>query len=165
VIVLDAAALVDVVLDQPAKPWVLEHLESSPIVASAHQLAEVLSALARLVRAGTITHAVAADALAEAKGRQQDVVVPTSSHLARALDLQERVHVLNALYVVLAQDQDASSSRPTSVSLGSRWRSRSGRPDRAPGRSGSYLWRAEALVRLSAVRRLWTAADRGTPGP
>ena len=106
-IVLDAAALVDVVLDQPAKPWVLEHLESSPVVSPAHQPAEVLSALARLARAGTIDTAVAAEALAEARSLEQDLVAPTSAHLARALDLQERVRVLDALYVVLAQDHDA----------------------------------------------------------
>jgi predicted nucleic acid-binding protein len=107
VIVLDAAALVDVVLDQPAKPWVLELIESSPVISPAHQLAEVLSAIARLVRAGTIDTAVAAEALAEARSLEQELVTPTSGHLARALDLQERVPVLDALYVVLAQDHDA----------------------------------------------------------
>jgi predicted nucleic acid-binding protein len=106
VIVLDAAALVDVVLDQPAKPWVLELIESSPVISPAHQLAEVLSAIARLVRAGTIDTAVAAEALAEARSLEQELVRPTSGHLARALDLQERVPVLDALYVVLAQDHD-----------------------------------------------------------
>jgi predicted nucleic acid-binding protein len=107
VIVLDASALVDVVLDQPAKSWVLEQVASSPVVAPAHQLAEVLSALARLVRAGNISGAVAADALVEARALKQDLVVPTSTHLTRALDLQERVRVLDALYVVLAQDHQA----------------------------------------------------------
>ena len=38
-IVLDASALVDVVIDQPTKAWVLEQLEASPVCAPAHQLA------------------------------------------------------------------------------------------------------------------------------
>ena len=47
-IVLDAAAVVDVVTDQPTKPWVLENLRGQEVLAPAHQLAEVLSAIARL---------------------------------------------------------------------------------------------------------------------
>lgn len=105
-IVLDASALVDVVLDQPAKPWILDQLES-PVLAPAHQLAEVLSALTRLVRADAISASVAAEALAEARGLEQELVVPSTTHLARALDLQDGVRVLDALYVVLAQEHDA----------------------------------------------------------
>jgi len=52
--VLDVSALVDVVVDQPAEEFVLGHLDQ-PILAPAHQLGEVLSALARLVRADMIT--------------------------------------------------------------------------------------------------------------
>jgi predicted nucleic acid-binding protein len=108
VIVLDASALVDVVLDQPTKPWVLEQLTGATICAPAHQPAEVLSALARLVRAGTIDVPVAQDALQEAGSLRQELVPPSAAHLVRALDLQDRVRVLDGLYVVLAQDRGAT---------------------------------------------------------
>jgi predicted nucleic acid-binding protein len=103
VIVLDASALVDVVIDQPAKERVLEHLDQ-PLIAPAHQLAEVLSALARLVRAGEITQKAARDALDEAVGLDQDHIVPVPRHLRRALDLQQQIRVLDGLYVALAED-------------------------------------------------------------
>jgi predicted nucleic acid-binding protein len=108
VIVLDAAALVDVVLDQPAKPWVLDQLRGVAICAPAHQPAEVLSALARLVRAGAIDGATASDALLEASGLDQDLVAPTTGHLRRALDLQDRVRVLDGLYVALTEERAAA---------------------------------------------------------
>jgi predicted nucleic acid-binding protein len=108
VIVLDAAALVDVVLDQPSKPWVLDRLRGQPICAPAHQRAELLSALARLVRAGAIDAATATAALAEATGLKQEHVVPTGGHLRRALELHDRVRVLDGLYVALAEEREAT---------------------------------------------------------
>ncbi len=107
-IVLDASALVDVVIDQPAKGWVLDHIAGEPLIAPAHQPAEVLSALARLVRADVLTHAAADEALREARQLHQDLVEPTADQLTAALALQERVRVLDGLYVVLAQDHDAT---------------------------------------------------------
>lgn len=106
-IVLDASALVDVVIDQASKSWVLDQLETDTVIAPAHQLAEVLSALARLVRAGEMDLPAASDAAAEARRLEQDLLSPTAAQLVRALDLQDRVRVLDALYVVLAQDYDA----------------------------------------------------------
>jgi predicted nucleic acid-binding protein len=103
-IVLDASALVDVVIDQPPKQSVLEQLDQ-PIAAPAHQLAEVLSALARLVRAGTITPDVAREALDEAAALGQEQVAPSRRHLTRALDLQSRIRVLDGLYVALAEER------------------------------------------------------------
>jgi predicted nucleic acid-binding protein len=103
-IVLDASALVDVVADQPEKGAVLAHLDQ-PIVAPAHQLAEALSALGRLVRAGAITPGVAHEALGEAAALQQEHVTPTSAHLRRALDLQKSIRVLDGLYVALAEER------------------------------------------------------------
>ncbi len=103
-IVLDASAMVDVVLDQPSKEAVLAHLDQ-PIVAPAHQLAEVLSALARLVRAGTITPAVARAAIDEAAALDQDHVVPDSAELGRALDLPQQIRALDGLYVALAEER------------------------------------------------------------
>jgi predicted nucleic acid-binding protein len=108
VIVLDASALVDVVLDQPPKGWVLEQLSGAAICAPAHQPAEVLSALARLVRAGTIDVPAAQDALREARSLRQELVAPSAAHLLRSLDLQGRIRILDGLYVVLAQDREAT---------------------------------------------------------
>jgi predicted nucleic acid-binding protein len=107
VIVLDASALVDVVLDQPAKPWVLSHLTAQPVLAPAHQLAEVLSALARLARSGVISTVVAAEAMVEARALEQDHVVPSQRHLLRALELRDHVRVLDGLYVALAEERQA----------------------------------------------------------
>ncbi len=104
-IVLDAAALVDVVLDQPQKDWVLAQLEGQTICAPAHQPAEVLSALARLRRANEISVAVARDALAEALALEQELVLPTIDHLGRALELQDRIGVLDGVYVVPASER------------------------------------------------------------
>jgi predicted nucleic acid-binding protein len=107
VIVLGASALVDVVLDQPAKDSVVAHLEEQ-VAAPAHQPAEVLSSLARLVRAGTITAAVAREALDEAAALEQEHVTPDRTHLRRALELQERIRVLDGLYVALAEQLDCA---------------------------------------------------------
>lgn len=105
-IVLDAAALVDVVLDQPAKAWVLDQLADEVVCAPAHQPAEVLSAIARLVRSGGVDGDVAADAVREARGAEQELVMPTAAHLERALALQDRIRVLDGLYVALAEARD-----------------------------------------------------------
>lgn len=104
-IVLDAAAMVDVVLDQPAKLWVLEQLHGQAVCAPAHQPAEVLSALARLRRADDIDDAVARAALGEADDLEQELVLPTAAHMARALELQSRIRVLDGLYVALAAER------------------------------------------------------------
>jgi predicted nucleic acid-binding protein len=106
-IVLDASALVDVVLDQPAKPWVLSRLTAEPVLAPAHQLAEVLSALARIVRSGAISPEIAAEAMVEARALEQDHVTPSQEHLLRALELQGHVRVLDGLYVALAEERHA----------------------------------------------------------
>jgi predicted nucleic acid-binding protein len=104
VIVLDASALVDIITDQPAKDAVLDHLEQQ-IVAPAHQLAEVLSSLARLVRAEIIPADTAQEALAEAVALAQDHVVPDHAQLRRALDRQGTIRVLDGLYVALAEER------------------------------------------------------------
>ena len=104
-IVLDAAALVDAVLDQPSKAWVLDQLTGQQVCAPAHQSAEVLSAVARLQRAGEISSEVARAALTEARALAQELVLPSAAHLARALDLQARVRVLDGLYVALAEER------------------------------------------------------------
>lgn len=101
-IVLDASALVDVVADRPARDAVLERL-GQPITAPGHQLAEVSSAVARLVRAGELTPERAADALAEAARLSQDIVRLDEGLLLRAFALRDSVRILDGLYVALAE--------------------------------------------------------------
>lgn len=106
-IVLDASALVDVVIDQPWRGRILEHLDQ-PIVAPAHQPAEVLSALARLARAGTIPLGTARAGLDEVADLGQELVVPDGRALRRALDLGDRIRTLDGLYVALAERRECS---------------------------------------------------------
>lgn len=104
-IVLDASALVDVVLDQASKRAVLEHL-GDEIFAPAHQQVEVLSAVARLERAGVIDAEVAAAALRDAGELVQELVVPDAGLVRRAFELRERIRVVDGLYVALAERLD-----------------------------------------------------------
>jgi predicted nucleic acid-binding protein len=103
VIVLDASALVDVVLDQAPKRTVAAHL-AQPISAPSHQPAEVLSAVARRVRAGEASPEVAMAALQDVVALDQHLVIPTERHLRRALELQDRIRVVDGLYVALAEE-------------------------------------------------------------
>lgn len=104
-IVLDSAALVDLLLDYPPASWVLAQMADEMLVAPAHQPAEVLSAVARLVRSGDLPAPSAQAALAELADLEQDLVRPTRGHLERALDLHAQVRVLDGLYVALAEER------------------------------------------------------------
>lgn len=104
-IVLDASALVDVVLGQSTADWVLERLEDDEVCAPAHQPAEVLSAVARLYRADAIDKRTAITALSEAAALQQEFVATSEPHLQRALELGEGIRVLDGLYVALAEER------------------------------------------------------------
>ncbi|MGH4008809.1 MAG: type II toxin-antitoxin system VapC family toxin [Pseudonocardiaceae bacterium] len=103
-IVLDASALIDAVLDQPTAGWVLDEIADAEVSAPAHQPAEVLSALARLVRATQVDLASARDALDEALALPQRFVTPTTSHVRRAFALRDRIRVVDGLYVALADE-------------------------------------------------------------
>lgn len=105
-IVLDASALVDVVLDQPTAGWVLNEIAGGEVCAPAHQPAEVLSALARLVRAAQVDLGSARDALDEALALPQRFVTPTANHVRRAFAWRDRIRVVNGLYVALADELD-----------------------------------------------------------
>lgn len=105
-IVLDAAALVDVVLDQPQSTWVLDLLTGQEICAPAHQPAEVLSALSRLRRAGVLDRETADESLDEAMALEQELVLPSPAHTRRAAQLGDRIRVLDGLYVALADERD-----------------------------------------------------------
>lgn len=104
--VLDASALVDVVIGQPTRSWVLDHVRGKQVAAPSHQPAEVLSAVARLARAGALTPDGAVGAVRDAAALHQELVMPTAEHLTRAVQM-DRVRVLDALDVVLAQDRGA----------------------------------------------------------
>jgi predicted nucleic acid-binding protein len=103
-IVLDASALIDVVLDQPSAEWVLDQIGDQEIMAPAHQAAEVLSALSRLVRAGELDVEAATGALDEALALPQQVVPISAEQVRRAFALRERISVLDGIYVGLAEN-------------------------------------------------------------
>lgn len=102
-IVLDAPAIVDVLLGRSAHEWVLRHMHGERLSAPSHQPAEVLSAVARLVRGGQLEAADARQAARDFVGLEQTFIVPTTDHLHRALDLAPRVRVLDGLYVAVAE--------------------------------------------------------------
>ncbi len=105
-IVLDASALIDAVLDQPAAGWVLDEIADAEVAAPAHQPAEILSAIARLVRATKVDLESARDALDEALALPQRFVTPTASHVRRAFALRDQIRVVDCLYVALADELD-----------------------------------------------------------
>lgn len=105
-IVLDASALVDAVLDQPTAGWVLDEISDEEVCAPAHQPAEVLSALARLVRAAQIDPESAREALDEALALPQRFVTPTARQVRLAFALRDRIRVVDGLYVALAEELD-----------------------------------------------------------
>jgi predicted nucleic acid-binding protein len=104
VIVLDASALVDVVLDQRDAAWVLGQIADEEITAPSHQPAEVLSALARLVRGAVLSPDAARDALDEALDLPQRLIAPSAAQVRRAFVLRDRIRVVDGLYVALADE-------------------------------------------------------------
>lgn len=106
-IVLDASALVDVVIGAPSAPWVLDRIEGQDVVAPAHQPAEVLSALARLQRSGELTAAEAAGALEDAMALGMTFEPLDRRLVSRAFGLRSSLRVLDALYVAVAERHDA----------------------------------------------------------
>lgn len=101
-IVLDASALVDVVTDRPQRDAVLAHL-GQQILAPGHQLAEVSSALVRLVRAADLTEDESQRALTDAASLVQQTVEIDESLLLRAFELRDSIRILDGLYVALAE--------------------------------------------------------------
>lgn len=107
-IVLDASALVEVVLGLPHSRWVLTTIaEADEVVAPAHQLVEVASAVARLERAGTLTPDVAEAAVTEAARLPQRAVSLDARLVARSFTLRGSLRVADAFYVALAERLDA----------------------------------------------------------
>ncbi|GAA4415154.1 hypothetical protein GCM10023169_01220 [Georgenia halophila] len=102
--VLDASALVDILLGQEDAPWLLDQLAGGDVVAPAHQLAEVLSALTRLERAGILAPEAARDAVTAAVALPQELV-PLAGLTTRAFELRDRFRVLDGFYVALAEER------------------------------------------------------------
>lgn len=100
VVVVDAAAVVDLLCGLPAAGEVTSELEgASEVAAPAHLDAEVLSALARRARSGALGDLRAgAAALASFPARR----FPLAPLLAPAVALLDRIAARDALYVALA---------------------------------------------------------------
>jgi predicted nucleic acid-binding protein len=104
-VVVDAAAVVDLICDFPAaEPYRAALASATAVAAPAHLDAEVLSALGRLQRAGRLTRATErVDALAAFGARRW----PLPPLLAPAWALVDRIATRDALYVALAASLDA----------------------------------------------------------
>ena len=101
-IVLDASALVELVADGPSKAWAAGETAGQPIAAPGHQLAEVVSALDLLVRAGDLDPAGGRAALGEAAALPQEVHPIDAELLDHAWRLRGRIRMLDGLYLALA---------------------------------------------------------------
>ncbi len=105
VFVVDASVIVDFVLGGSAQGAIAERLSNVSLHAPAHLDAEVLSAIGRLHRAGTLT-------VREAGERLEDAAdVPVTRHLLRSLvpgawRRRQRLRLMEALYVELASALD-----------------------------------------------------------
>lgn len=104
--VIDAATVVDLICDFPAaEPYRAALAAAAAVAAPAHLDAEVVSALARLDRAGQLTRAAArVDALAAFGARRW----PLRPLLAPAWALVDRIATRDALYVALAASLGAT---------------------------------------------------------
>lgn len=104
-VVVDAAAVVDLICDFPAaEPYRAALASATAVAAPAHLDAEVLSALGRLQRAGRLTRATErVDALAAFGARRW----PLPPLLAPAWALVDQIATRDALYVALAASLDA----------------------------------------------------------
>ncbi|WP_336920995.1 type II toxin-antitoxin system VapC family toxin [Aquipuribacter sp. SD81] len=105
-IVLDASALVEVVVARPDRHWVVDLLAVHEPAAPAHQLVEVTTALAVLGRRGVLSPDEV-DAAAVAAAELPQRVEPVDADLVqRALALRRGGTVAAALYVALAERLD-----------------------------------------------------------
>ena len=106
-IVLDASALVEVVLGLQHRDWVLGHLEDGDVRAPPHQMVEVASALGRLERSGAVGAGDAARALDDAVALPQRVQALTPALVRRAWTLRSSLRLADAVYVALAERDGA----------------------------------------------------------
>jgi predicted nucleic acid-binding protein len=105
-VVVDASAMVDLLVGSPLGDAVRRRLEDHELHAPAHFDAEVLSALGRLHRAGNLSADDVARRLARTAG------APIHRHsltplLDGAWELRHRVRLVDGLYLALAARLDA----------------------------------------------------------
>lgn len=106
VIVIDAAAVVDLICDFPAADPFRGVIQAATAVAvPAHVDAEVISALARLVRAGELSRPQERVELLATFGARRWPLQPL---ILPAWALLERIAARDALYVALAASLDAT---------------------------------------------------------
>lgn len=105
IVVIDAATVVDLICDFPAADHFRSVIEAATVVAApAHLDAEVISALARLLRAGRLSRPQErVESLATFKAQRW----PLQPLLLPAWALLERIAARDALYVALAASLDA----------------------------------------------------------
>lgn len=103
IVVLDAAAAVDVLLDNERGRGARRHLEGAPLFSVAHLDAEVFSALARLHRDQQLTAeavSVRLTLLADLDVTRLPITAPL---LSAAWALRDNIAARDALYVAAAQ--------------------------------------------------------------
>lgn len=103
IVVLDAAAVVDVLLDNDHGRAARAHLESAQLFSVAHLDAEVFSALARLHRDNQLTADAVSERLALIADLDLDRLPINASLLSAAWALRDNIAARDALYVAAAQ--------------------------------------------------------------
>lgn len=105
-IVIEASAMVDALIDEPANPELLALLADSELHAPALLDYEVASALRGHTLAGRLANQQAADAVADF-GSLHIHRYPLSMMMRGVLDIRDNYTVYDAAYVVLAQALEA----------------------------------------------------------
>lgn len=106
-LVLDASVAVNALLPTPLQRSTLDHLAGNALYAPSLIDTEVLSALARLERAGTLDRAQAGTAVAQ-WSRLPCERVDSSRLLAEVWALRQAIRVSDAHYVALARRLEAT---------------------------------------------------------
>lgn len=106
-VVVDASAMVELLLGTDAGRQVARHLRGATAAAPAHLDAEVLSAFGRMVRAGEIEEEQVASRLAEL-ARAPLTRFSVAPLLAAAWELRSNLTLRDAVYVALARWLDAT---------------------------------------------------------
>lgn len=104
-VVLDASALVDLLIAGPTADWVTEQVSGCEVVAPAHIKSEVLSALGRRARAGSSMTADV-DAAIEEVARTRVGAHSLDGLISGAWKRRNQVSLADALYVELAAQLD-----------------------------------------------------------
>ena len=100
-VVADASTIIDAILDGPRRDGALRALNGTEVWVPQHVDAEVMSAIARLERGGSITTSEADQAIA--RWRQMPVErMESSALLAQAWLMRASVRTSDAIYVALA---------------------------------------------------------------